>query len=393
VTLAVGFVGADTNRSHAFVLFAIGAAALLAALAWTAWRRPRAGVECALPRRATAGRAVPIVARVAAGARDEPALRLQFPRPIKWGSSIRYAPGEALLAASTDGPSHVRTEMLPLRRGRYELRGPRLRRVDPLGLVAGPPRAGPDQALLVYPRYWTLERFDVPLGRRYQPGGIPLSSSTGDAIEFVGTRDYREGDPIRTIHWRSWARRGEPVVKEYQEEYFCRIAVVLDTYVPRRPRPRDVAAFEGAISAVASVADHFSRSDFVVDILAAGPEIYEVSAGRSLAYLENILDVLSCLEPCHDAPFEAIGPRLFDRLSGISTVVAVLQDWDDTRERFLRELRALGTAVRVLVVRDGPTTRPLGAAGDDVGTVDVWTPADVERALAAQEAPVPVHAH
>ncbi|HET7745808.1 MAG TPA: DUF58 domain-containing protein, partial [Vicinamibacteria bacterium] len=352
-TLAAGLVGADTTRSHAYVLFAVGAATLAVSALWASFRRPRATLACNLPSRATAGVPVEVRAQVTCGGREEPLLRLQFPRPFRWGSSIGYTPSEAMVAACGEGPSEVRAILRPARRGRYELRGPALRRTDPLGLVAGPARRCPDQALLVYPRYWTLERFEVPIGRRYQPGGIPLTSSTGDAIEFVGTRDYREGDPIRTIHWRSWARRGQPVVKEYQEEYFCRIAVVLDTFQPRHPRARDEKAFEAAISAVASVADHFSRSEFVVDILAAGPEVYEVSAGRSLAYLENILDVLSCLEPCPDAPFARIAPRLFERLAGISTVVAILQDWDDEREAFLRELRALGAGLRLIVVREG----------------------------------------
>jgi len=237
--------------------------------------------------------------------------------------------------------------------------------------------------VLVYPRFYTLESFSAPAGRRYQPGGIPLASSAGDAIEFVGTREYREGDPVKNIHWRSWARRGQPVVKEYQEEYFARIALVLDTFAPARPRPGEERSFEAAISVLASIADHYSRSDFVVDILAAGPEVYEVSAGRSLAYLDNILDVLACIEPCHEPPFAAIGPALFDKLARITTVVAVLQDWDEARERFLREVKAQGTAVQVIVVHDGPTTRPFARAVAEVGEIALMTPEDVERRLAA----------
>src|SRR5438874_2262007 len=82
------------------------------------------------------------------------------------------------------------------------------RAADPLALAAGPAPSPREEVLLVYPRFYTLEEFSAPAGRRYQPGGIPLSSSTGDAIEFVGTREYREGDPVKNIHWRSWARRG-----------------------------------------------------------------------------------------------------------------------------------------------------------------------------------------
>ena len=267
-------------------------------------------------------------------------------------------------------------------RGRYILPGPAVRTTDPLRLAATRAVALPDQVLLVYPRFYSMEEFMVPLGRRYQPGGIPLSSSTGDAIEFVGTREYREGDPVKNIHWRSWARRGEPVVKEYQEEYFCRIALILDTFLPPRAGAKEERAFEATISVVASIADFFSRSDYIVDILAAGPDIYEVSAGRSLAYLENILDVLACLEPCNEPPFQTIGPHLFDKLAQITTVVAVLQDWDTAREDFLGRVQSLGTAVRTLIVCEGPTRRPWQNVGEELGEISLMTPADVERLVA-----------
>ena len=385
---ALGFMGADTRRSQVYVLFALASGALLAAVLLTAVLRPRARLECALPARATAHVPLVLRARVWAEGRPRDHLRLSFPRPVQWGSSLPVRPRETFLAATPEAPTEARVELRPVRRGRYVVPAPTLRATDPLALAASGAPAGREQVLLVYPRFYTLEDFRAPAGRRYQPGGIPLASSAGDAIEFVGTREYREGDPVKNIHWRSWARRGQPVVKEYQEEYFARIALVLDTFAPGRPRPEDERSFEAAISVLASIADHYSRSDFVVDILAAGPEVYEVSAGRSLAYLDNILDVLACLEPCHEPSFAAIGPALFDKLARITTVVAVLQDWDEARERFLREVKALGTAVQVIVVHDGPTTRDFARAMGEVGDITLMTPEDVERRIASS-APAP----
>jgi uncharacterized protein (DUF58 family) len=381
--LALGIMGADTRRSQVYVLFAAAMGTLVAALLATALRGPGARLECTLPARATALAPLVLRARVWAdqGPRDH--LRLSFPRPMRWGSSIAVRPREAFLAAVADAPTEARFELRALRRGRYVLRSPTLRATDPLALTAGPAPAGREHVLLVYPRFYTLEAFAVPAGRRYQPGGIPLSSSTGDAIEFVGTREYRDGDPVRNIHWRSWARRGQPVVKEYHEEYFARIALVLDSFAPARPGPAEERSFEAAISVLASIADHYSRSDYVVDILAAGPEVYEVSTGRSLAYLDNILDVLAGLEPCGEASFDALGPALFDKLSRITTVIAVLQDWDEARERFLSEVKALGTAVSVIVVHEGPTTRPWPHARGIVGQISQMTPDDVDRRIMA----------
>jgi uncharacterized protein (DUF58 family) len=388
VAFALGIMGADTRRTQVYVLFALATGTLGAAIVVTLARRPHARMECLLPGRATAQAPLVMRARVWADARRRDDLRVSFPRPSRWGSSIVVRPREAFLSAVAEEPTDVRFELRPLRRGRYVLAAPALRVTDPFALAAGPAPRGREQVLLVYPRFYTLETFAIPTGRRYQPGGIPMSSSTGDAIEFVGTREYRAGDAVRSIHWRSWARRGAPVVKEYQEEYFARIALVLDTFAPPRPTPAEERSFEAAVSVLASIADHYSRSDYVVDILAAGPEVYEVSTGRSLAYLDNILDALAGIEPCRVSSFSALGPALFDKLSRITTVIAVLQDWDEAREHFLREVKALGTAVSVIVVHDGPTTRSWHHVGAEIGQISQMTPDDVDRRIASS-APAP----
>jgi len=362
-------MGLDTLVTRIYVLFALGFGMLLAAFAFAVRSRPRVRIVGGPPLRATAG--APVTFRIGVEpleGRSYPDLLISLP-PVP---GVTFRPAEIPAASGT-------AVLEPAKRGRYELRGPRAFRTDPLGLMATRAVWLPDQVLLVYPRFYTMERFEIPLGRRHQPGGIPLSSNTGDSVEFTGTRDYREGDPIRAIHWRSWARRGAPVVKEYQEEYFCQIAIILDTFVT--PDKARAEAFEASISVVASIADFFSRSEYIVDILAAGPDVYQVSAGRSLAYLENILDVLACLEPCPDPPFQTIGPALFEKLAQVTTVVAVLQDWDPARREFLQKVRAAGAAVRAIVVHDGPTTEDWRGAAEEIGEISQMAPADVERAL------------
>jgi len=383
LVVATALVGLDTRRTQVYLLFAVAAGLFIVATVFAMRPRPRAQLECRLPERATALQPVAVHARVT-NTRQRLFGDLQITFPTPEGSAAAFHPSAVLLETDRAGPHETSTELHIPKRGRYVLPGPVLRWTDPLRLATSRAQSLPEHTLLVYPRYYTMSEFLVPVGRRYQPGGIPLSSSTGDAIEFVGTRDYREGDPVKNIHWRSWARRGKPVVKEYQEEYFCRIAIILDTFLSKKPSPAELATFESAISVVASVADYFSRSEYIVDILAAGPDIYEVSAGRSLAYLDNILDVLACLEPCYEPPFATIGPHLFDKLAQITTVVAVLQDWDAPREEFLRRVCAQGTAVRGIIVHEGETSRPWHHVGAELGELSTLTPADVEQLLAAE---------
>jgi uncharacterized protein (DUF58 family) len=378
----LALVGLDTRRTQVYLLFAAAAGLFLSSVAFALRFRPKVRLECALPQRATAGTPLAFHARVTPLSSQGGELVVEMEASSEFSGLLRFVPQRAFLNLGSEARD-VPVELQVERRGRYRLRGARVRRTDPLRLMTTLPVRSPDETLLVYPRFWRIDAFDVPVGRSYQPGGIPLASSTGDAIEFVGTRDYREGDPIKNIHWRSWARRGQPVVKEYQEEYFSRVALILDTYLPKGFSEADRAAFEGAVSTVASVADWFSRTEAVVDVLAAGPDLYEVSAGRSLAYFDNILDVLACLEPCSDPPFETVGPHLQEKLARLTSVVVVMLDWDEARERFLRSIREQGTAVRAIIVRKGETTKSWAPASGDLGTFSQMTPEDVERALKA----------
>jgi uncharacterized protein (DUF58 family) len=277
----------------------------------------------------------------------------------------------------------VRIDLHPRRRGRHVLPAPGVARTDPFGLVRTKAVWLKGPVVLVYPRFYTLDALALPAGRRYQPGGIPLASEIGDSLEFVGTREYHEGDPLRKIHWRSWARLGRPVVREYQEEYFSRVALVLDTFLPRRPRPRERERFEAAISVLASVAEHFSRTEEVVDVFAAGPDLYEVSAGRSLGGLDTVLDVLACLEPSPAPPFESVAPPLFERLERLTTVVAVMLEWDEPREAFLRHVRAMGVAVHVVLVHEGETRKPWASVTG--AAIERLRPSEIATRLAAEE--------
>jgi uncharacterized protein (DUF58 family) len=380
---AFALIGADTRRTQVFQLFALAFALFVVASVYVFLRRPRLVINGRLPSRLTAQRPLQLHLNVSseAGRATEDVL-VSLPGPMTPGPALQVEPREAYVGLEPGGPTSVDLEIAAPQRGRVSLRGATARPSDPLRLVAGGAVRIPGEMLIVYPRYFTIEELAIPLGRRYQPGGIPLTSSTGDAIEFVGTREYREGDPLRNIHWRSWARRGEPVVKEYNEEYFCRIALILDTFLPQKPGAADLQAFEAGISALASIADYFSRSEYVVDILAAGPDVYEVSAGRSLAYLENILDVLACLEPCHDPPFARIGPHLFDKLAQLTAVVAVLQDWDERREEFLQRVKTQGTSVRGFVVREEAPSRPL-PSDPEIGELSLMTPSSINELIDA----------
>ena len=150
-------------------------------------------------------------------------------------------------------------------------------------------------------------------------------------------------------------------MREYQEEYYCRVALVLDTFVPRGRKPaRDgFPDLEAAISLSTSVAEALSRGEYLIDLFAAGPELYVFRAGRHTAHFENILEIVACVDACRDNPFDKVAPALADELTNISTVICVFLDWDATRRQLARTAVEMGCSVKILIVRDGETTEPI----------------------------------
>lgn len=264
------------------------------------------------------------------------------------------------------------------RRGYYQIRGIKQETWFPFGVWRDLKLHHQPHTILAYPGFTPLVALDIPVGLRYQPGGVALSSNVGQSTEFLGVRDFRPGDSIRNIHWKSWGRVGEPVVKEFQEEFFCKIALVLDTFVPEGQEEAYRADFEATLSMAAAVADHLSQTEYIVDLFAAGPDLYTLEAGRNLAHLENVLDVLACLEPSFEKPFERVAPVLTEHLNTITTVIFLMLDWDEARERMARNVRDLGPAVKTVLIRDSqPTLDPAGA-DEEIVTL---TPAQVRKGV------------
>ena len=103
-------------------------------------------------------------------------------------------------------------------RGKYVLPSVRAASGFPFHLWRWGSTCGGSQRVLVYPRFSPLVRMDLPVGQRYQRGGIAMSSRIGEPMEFLGCREFRDGDDPRHSHWRSWARAGYPVVREFRED-------------------------------------------------------------------------------------------------------------------------------------------------------------------------------
>lgn len=269
-------------------------------------------------------------------------------------------------------------KLRPERRGVFPLHGYRVETDYPFGLVHASRIFVSEEKLTVYPKFEPLDRMDLPMGRRYQPGGMAFVSSRGESVEYIGNRDYREGDNVRDIDWRATARLSRPIVREYREEYFLRAAVVLDTHLPR-PSAESCADFERAVSLCAACGDYMNRSDYLVDILAVGPDLHHLLAGRGLASLDQMLEILASVDSRPTSPWELLSPTVMENLERITSVLCIFLDWDEERRSFATQLLEAGAAVHCIVVRDGQTS--LDTRGSWPGNIPVLGKAEFENGI------------
>ncbi|QDU40683.1 hypothetical protein Mal4_50410 [Maioricimonas rarisocia] len=231
-------------------------------------------------------------------------------------------------------------------------------------------------SVTVLPTYHLLDHLDLPVTHRYQPGGLSVSAGTGHSPEYIGNREYVPGEPASRLDFRAWARLGKPIVREYMEEYFCRIAVILDTFVPRRRarNPQGFPDLEAAVSLTAAVSDSLRQGDYVIDVFAAGPELYVFRTSGGTTHFDAVLEILACLEPCRSDPFDEVGPVVSEELEAMSTAICIFLDWDEPRRRLCETIREAGCSLKVIIVRDGPTTL---AGNADTAEVQQISPEDI----------------
>jgi uncharacterized protein (DUF58 family) len=240
----------------------------------------------------------------------------------------------------------VRVEVRPLRRGVLRFAGVTLARTDPLGLFRALSTLPLPQTVLILPKRYPLPAIALPGTVKYQEGGVALAASVGQSEEYVALRDYRHGDPLRHIHWRSWARVGKPVVKEFEDEFFVRHALVLDTFTDHQQGE----VFEEAVSVAASFACTLPTQESLLDLLFVGPQSYCFTAGRGVAHVDQMLEILASVRACSDQPFRALEHLVLGHAAAVSGCICVLVAWDEARRDFVGKLKALSVPVLVLVI-------------------------------------------
>lgn len=174
--------------------------------------------------------------------------------------------------------SHVEVFAVPTSRRAVIRIGPaRSVRGDPFGLMGREIRWTETLELYVHPR-------TVPIPGR--TGGFirdlegwTTSELTNSDVSFHALREYVAGDDRRYVHWKSTARTGTLMVRQFEETRRSHVAVALDLERTAYATPEE---FELAVSVAGSLAVQAIRDENEVAVLTSSGRLRAVSARRAL---------------------------------------------------------------------------------------------------------------
>lgn len=429
-TLICGAIGLDTDLSLVYQLFALMLCLLIFSRFSLKFQVPEVSCRRRLPRYATADE--PFEYRITVtnqGSRIEKDLRiLDNPKVIppdraqfrnmrepfeetrnaydRWIGFHRFVYLQRLNTGITVktadvpdvdrmGQAEVVIEAAPLRRGDVQFESITVLHPDPLGLNFGiidfPER---DHLTVLPKRYPVSDKLLFNSGRNFQPGGVNATWSIGESDEFASLRDYRDGDPIRKIHWASTAKRNKPVVKEFQDEFFVRQGLVVDNSsevqkqeIQKQAAPKDTSAspyadpvFEAQIIVAASLLTASPLRDGLMDLFTLGKHAEVCTAGRGFGDCATQLEVLAKLNRA-DSDVEQLSRLLTDRARQLSGCLFVLGSYTPFQQMLVSAIESQGVETRIFITED-KAKRSANAIDYPTGAL-IIDPSNIEEALAS----------
>lgn len=193
--------------------------------------------------------------------------------------SLECLESEIVQIGKSDGIKKLQCKIKTKNRGAFPLKKVAVNVPEIMGLMRWPFEFKGSAELLVYPR--PVKVGDFPFltsgasGMAFAPLLMP---SLSRGMNFVGVREYREGDALRDLHHKAFARYGKPFTKEFETERGAGAIVLLDTATPAFSDRKNL---EAAISLTAGVCLWFMERNILGRFFIDNEEISLVQNGNA----------------------------------------------------------------------------------------------------------------
>jgi len=235
-------------------------------------------------------------------------------------------------------------------RGHFSVGPLRLQLSDPFGLVELTRSFSTSDRLTVVPGVVPLRSFPIS-GATGDGPGSSRRSIAARGVDEAATREYRQGDDLRKVHWKSTARTGKLMVRREERPWQARAALVVDCRVGAHRGEAPDSSFEWAVTAAASIGAHLISQGYLLTLASQAGVLEHELDSRAV-----LLDRLAGLDLVDDTPLTGAIPALRSAARD-RTVIAVTGLLSAEHAAQLTSIRSTATSGLAIAVDAHEWTR------------------------------------
>lgn len=382
-TLTLGMLlclpGLISLDSPLFLLFSAQLSLLLAAGAASYWFRPRLKLRILAAPDVPCGETVDLRLRVEnRSAQTISDLSLELvDQPAVWE---RVQPRRFVPLLAGGGSTTVSLTVRPLRRGVFPLAGVRCSSTFPLNLFRLGRTNDVAGEVTVLPNYLPLASLDLSrIASKFLGEQLHDAVLMGHGGDYAGSREYLPGSPVRRWDYCSWARLGQPVVRQFTNPEQPTCAIVVDDGCGRRassPQGEPVAEFEAAVSLAAALSEALTAQNHQIVQLVVGDRVQAPTSAGLRNQHSAVLRMLAAADAAADERFSLHDEHLVQALRTADAVFVLLASWDRERAEFCDRILAGGSELTRIFLGAKGAARAEPRPGDVVVSLT-----DVEAGL------------
>lgn len=217
------------------------------------------------------------------------AAKLAFFDGVPDGFDVEHQP--AMVSLQADKRTAVTYRIRPNERGVHSFSAATLRFASPLGLWQRNVRLDLERRVSVFPDFSRVSK-DLILGldRELKLEGIRLSRRRGEGSDFYQLRDYRQGDPLRSLDWNATARTGRLIAKEYREERNQTVLLLIDGGRRMLAQEDELSHFDHVLNAALMLAYVALKHGDSVGAYFFGKESQWIPPRRGVQAIDQLLE-------------------------------------------------------------------------------------------------------
>lgn len=258
---------------------------------------------------------------------------------------------KVLLALDKKKSFNNKESIILKRRGYYQLGELNVTIRDVFRFYSFKKKIVSNTSLLVYPETINLSTFEITAG--LQAGELLIhNSSFQDKSRVSSLRDYREGDSVKSMHWKLSARKDNPIVKDYESRVDTNAVIFMDNNKLLFKKDVDRRLEDKAADIALSIINYCLNNSIEISLETQNEENYIEIQGQQNSDLKSFLEGLARFSGNGSLDIRSLLMLRIDTIKKGSTVIIITPNLDKSMGTNAIELKDKNLNPLLIIVTD-----------------------------------------